>query len=250
MEAEHPAVPADPLIHIVADDREARSRVCDRLAARPDVRLEIRRLPVGDYEVESEWLLERKTVQDFAVSLVDGRLFRQAHRLAGYPSGRALILEGGESEVQGISRESWQGALVTLGLKFQLPVLRSEDAEETVRLLIYAARQVTRQRETVFVPARRRPRTLLRQRVQLLAALPGIGAHRAQLLLEHFGSVEAVMLAGVDDLVEVRGIGPHTAARVRRVVGAGSQARSQEWATRALGPEFPDPESDTDPGFE
>ena len=58
-----------------------------------------------------------------------------------------------------------------------------------------------------------------RQRVQVLAALPGVGG-RARSLLEHFGSIEAVMLAGEEELVEVPEIGPHTAGHIRKVVGA------------------------------
>ncbi|MCL4181674.1 MAG: nuclease [Verrucomicrobia bacterium] len=212
------------VVRVVADDRESRSSVCERLAARLDVRLEVGRLEVGDYEVEGEWRFERKTVADFGASLLDGRLFRQAHRLAQCPGGRALILEGSEADLSGISRESWQGALVSLGLAFQLPVLRSEDASETVRLLVYAGRQVMRQREVVFVAVPRRARTLLRQRLRVLSAIPGVGARRARMLLEHFGSIEAVVLAGVEELAEVRGVGPQTAARIRKVVAAGSQA--------------------------
>jgi ERCC4-type nuclease len=222
MEATHLVKAAEPRIHIIVDDRELRSEVCHRLTVRADVGLETRRLSVGDYEVGGEWLFERKTIPDFAQSLIDGRLFGQAYRLAKHPGGRALILEGSEDEAEGISPEAWLGALIALALKFQLPVLRSGDPEATVCLLVYAAKQVARQREVVFVPAQRRPRTLERQRVQVLAGLPGVGAYRAQGLLEHFGSIEAVVLAGVDELEEVKGIGPHTAAGIRRIVGAGA----------------------------
>jgi ERCC4-type nuclease len=208
-------------VQIVADDREEQSAVCERLANLAEVNLQVRRLEVGDYEVQAAWRFERKTVRDFAVSLTDGRLFRQAWRLARLTGGRALILEGLEEEGSGISREAWQGALVSLGLAFQLPVLRTRDVDETARILLYAARQAARERETVFLPVRRRARTLARQRVRVLAALPGLGARRAQSLLEHFGSVEAVMLAGEDELIEVPGIGPHIAGRIRKVVGAG-----------------------------
>ena len=211
---------ACPRVHLVVDDREVRSAVCQQLAAQADVRLEIRHLTAGDYEVENEWIFERKTVQDFALSVVDGRLFSQARRLARCPAGRALIVEGMETENSCVSHEAWQGAMVSLGLAFQLPVLRSENAEETVRLLRFAAQQARRQRETVFVPARRRPRTLERQRIVVLAALPGVGAHRARLLLEHFGSVEAVVLAGEEELTEVVGIGSQTARGIRKVVAA------------------------------
>jgi DNA excision repair protein ERCC-4 len=214
---------------IVADDREARNEVCRRLSTMPDVRLQIRHLKIGDFEVENEWLFERKTTQDFAVSLVDGRLFSQAYKLARHPGGRALILEGPENVVTGISREAWQGAMISLNLAFQLPVLRSADPAETTRLLRYAAGQASRERDSVIIPVRRRPRTLERQRVRVLAGLPGVGAHRARQLLNHFGSIEAIVLAGVEELTEVMGIGPHTATTIRRVVAAGpNEARAAE----------------------
>lgn len=214
---------------IVADDREARNEVCQLLSTMPEVRLQIRHLKTGDFEVEGEWIFERKTVQDFAVSLVDGRLFSQAYKLAHYPGGRALILEGPENVATGISREAWQGALISLNLAFQLPVLRSADPAETTRLLRYAAGQASRERDFLVIPARRRPRTLERQRVRVLAGLPGVGAHRAQQLLNHFGSIEAVVLAGPEELTEVQGIGPHTARSIRRVVAAGpNEGRAAE----------------------
>jgi ERCC4-type nuclease len=74
---------AHRLTRIVADDREAGSDVVAALRSREDVRLEIGHLTVGDYEVAGRCLIERKRVVDFATSLIDGRLFRQAYRLRG-----------------------------------------------------------------------------------------------------------------------------------------------------------------------
>jgi len=32
---------------------------------------------MGDYQVEKRLIVERKTLKDFAVSIIDGRLFKQ-----------------------------------------------------------------------------------------------------------------------------------------------------------------------------
>jgi ERCC4-type nuclease len=85
-------------------------------------------------------------------------------------------------------------------------------------LLVYAARQVVRQREVVFVAVSGRARTLWRQRLRVLLAVPGVGPHRARLFLVHFGSIEAVVLAGLEELTDIRGIGSPTAGRIREVV--------------------------------
>jgi ERCC4-type nuclease len=53
----------------------------------------------------------------------------------------------------------------------------------------------------------------------LLQGLPGVGTALATRLLNHLGSVEGVMTAAVETLVQVRGLGPKKAARIRELVG-------------------------------
>ncbi|HOK79090.1 MAG TPA: ERCC4 domain-containing protein [Verrucomicrobiota bacterium] len=234
MEVMHTATDVNnrSLVRIAVDDRESRSQVIESLRLQPYVQLEVRRLSVGDYEVGTEWVFERKTIHDFAASLADGRLFHQVSRLARCPNGSALILEGPDQAraETGISPEAWQGTLISIGLAFRLPVIRSADPEETARLLIYAANQVGRRRDAVFVTAGRRARTLERQRIRMLTALPQIGPHRARLLLNHFGSVAAVVQAAREELMEVRGIGEHIAREIRAFV-AGDGVLSSDSAT-------------------
>jgi ERCC4-type nuclease len=69
------------LVRIVADDREEAGGVIAELRGRPDVALEVRRLPVGDFLVEERFAVERKTLADFSCSVVDARLFKQAAAL-------------------------------------------------------------------------------------------------------------------------------------------------------------------------
>ena len=82
-----------------------------------EIELEIQQLPLGDYLVDNRL---RKTYPDLVRSIIDGRLFQQAHRLAEAPHATLLLLEGSEND----SRESnmqWeaiQGALVTVSLFF------------------------------------------------------------------------------------------------------------------------------------
>ncbi|MDH7503752.1 MAG: helix-hairpin-helix domain-containing protein [Verrucomicrobiota bacterium] len=52
----------------------------------------------------------------------------------------------------------------------------------------------------------------------MLTALPQIGPHRARLLLNHFGSIVAVVQAASEELMEVRGIGEQIAREIRAFV--------------------------------
>ena len=84
-----------------------------------------------------------------------------------------------------------------------------------IRLLVYAARQLRRHPAEVQLRHGARPRTKRRMQLKILQGLPGIGSARAQQLLEHFGSVEAVMTASAEQLEGLPGFGEKTSARMR-----------------------------------
>jgi hypothetical protein len=60
----------------------------------------------------------------------------------------------------------------------------------------------------------KRPWGKLRTQLHILQGLPGIGPERARLLLEVFGSVEAVLTASEEALRSVDGIGTTTVKRI------------------------------------
>ena len=127
----------------MVDDREVPSGVLSVIEEMEDVAAEVKRMPLGDYVIDGRLLVERKTIQDLAISIKDGRLFGQACRLADSPLLTAIVLEGTGRDLKasGIRREAIQGALITLTLYLGIPLLRSRDLQETIRVLLYAARQ-------------------------------------------------------------------------------------------------------------
>lgn len=89
--------PVQQIVSVLVDDRERSSGVPATLEAMDDVRVETKRLPLGDYQIDRRLLFERKTLNDFAVSVLDGRLFKQMTNLAMSPQKSVLILEAGSS---------------------------------------------------------------------------------------------------------------------------------------------------------
>ncbi|MFW5935623.1 MAG: helix-hairpin-helix domain-containing protein, partial [Halolamina sp.] len=63
-------------------------------------------------------------------------------------------------------------------------------------------------------------KTLAEQQEYVVGSVADIGPVTARALLEEFGTVEAVMVARKEDLLEVDGIGEVTADRLREVVGS------------------------------
>jgi ERCC4-type nuclease len=207
-------------IRIVADDREEAGGVIGELRGRVDVAMEVRRLPVGDFLVEERFAVERKTLADFARSVVDARLFKQAAALVQGSRRAVLVLEGTAADLGGssVSRESLQGALITVSVFYGLAVLRARDVAETARLLIYLGRQAQKFASGSFPRSGNRPKGKRARQLFVLQGLPGIGPERAARLLERFGSVQAVTAASADELTEVDGLGEATAARIRWAV--------------------------------
>ena len=208
------------VISIDADDRERPSGIPDLLRAEAGVAVNIRRLALGDYLVNGRFLFERKTFQDFALSIVDGRLFRQARRLANCRWRPVVFLEGTALDLESIhvTWEALQGGLIATSLIFGIPVLRSRTPAETARLLIYSAMQEARHATGLTKRPGYRPHSKAARQRYILQGLPGIGPIRASQLLERFGGVEAVMTAGAPELAEVAGIGLRTAELIRETV--------------------------------
>ncbi|MHC4458149.1 MAG: ERCC4 domain-containing protein [Planctomycetota bacterium] len=205
---------------VIADDRERKGEVIQFLSEMKNVSLGIKRLSVGDYVVDNRLVFERKTLKDFALSIIDGRLFRQAIRLAGSKYKSVLILEGTGKELAeiGVRREAMQGALITISLLLGIPVLRSKNASESALLIMYASRQFNSFTRGVVQRPGSRPKGRRKKQLFILQGLPGVGGERAARLLDSFGSVEAVVTATSEELQSVEGMGKHIAEKIRRVV--------------------------------
>jgi DNA excision repair protein ERCC-4 len=207
------------LIEVVIDDREPNEFAgLFKDAGAESVRVE--RLKVGDFVVNNRWVFERKTMQDLCQSLVDGRLFQQAVNMMKAAASPVLILQGGVHDTvkTAVKREAIQGALITISVFFNIPVLRALDATEVVRLIDYTVAQEGRFNKG---PAHRfgyRPKRRKARQLYILQGLPGIGRFKAERLLERFGSIQNVMTADKDELAEVEGIGKGSSKRIREIL--------------------------------
>ena len=115
-------------------------------------------------------------------------------------------------------RECLQGALITLTLLYGFPLLRSLHAEESARLMFYAAQQIQQSATETAYQHGRKPKRKRTRQLRILQALPGIGPERAEKLLDKFLTVENVISAAQADLETIAGIGPKTASAIRSVL--------------------------------
>ena len=209
-----------PTINIIIDDRERSQTIHQALIAMEGVSCERQRLAIGDFQVDGRFLFERKTLPDFAVSVIDGRLFKQMTQLAMSPLNGVLVLEGTSRDLKpsGVRREALQGALITTSLILGIPVLRAFNADETARLMVYTARQVRFAATGGLPRSGYRPKGKRKQQLHILQSLPGVGPARAARLLARFGSVRNVLNASFENLISVEGIGSETARNINWAV--------------------------------
>ena len=84
-------------VRIVVDHRERSSQLVEKLSKLGAV-IEFRSLKVGDYVASDNVAIERKTIDDFAVSIIDRRLFEQTRALKEAYGRPILLLEGTHNE--------------------------------------------------------------------------------------------------------------------------------------------------------
>jgi ERCC4-type nuclease len=188
----------------------------------PSIRLVTATLSCGDYCLGDALGIERKSATDLARSIVDGRLFRQVGSLRQKYRRPLLLVEGlsDGSAVVGVPWPAVRGALVSVSVCFGVPVLRSNDANDSATLIATAARQLCDPLDIPYVRPGYRPRGWRRRALYILQGLPCVGPRRAGALLERFGSVAAVVTADASALADVAGIGDAVARSIRESLGA------------------------------
>ncbi|HRU80252.1 MAG TPA: DEAD/DEAH box helicase [Methanolinea sp.] len=203
---------------VKVDDRETSSRVVEVLSTLR-VQLAIGRLPSGDYAIGDRILVERKTVRDFVDTLVDRDLFAQLKVLAESAPRPVLIIEGTDDiyTARDIHPNAIRGTLAAIAVDLGISVLFSRNEEETAQIIgILARREEGGDRERTL-PVRKTGYSLREQAEMIIASFPDIGPKHARALLEHFGSVQAVVNAQEEDLVRVKGIGKERAKKIWEV---------------------------------
>lgn len=212
-------------VHIVADDRERDSGIAEILQARFNVSVTEARLAWGDYLISERIVVERKTSHDFALSLIDGRLFRQVQHMQRSIENAFLIIEGNPVPPPTIALHphAFKGAILSVVLAWHVPVLFSTDALDTALTLWLIAGQFQQLQQDISLRPGRKPKGFRNRQVHILQGLPYVGPKLAVRLLDRFGSVEQVISAPDNQLMEVDGVGQKIARTIKEVVSAGSR---------------------------
>ncbi len=210
-------------LRIIVDERERKSGIPDLLKS-VGMNIEMKTLPIGDYIVAPETIVERKSIRDLMASVFDGRLFDQCTRLKAHFENPIVLMEGNVDEIEEITENPliFYGAISTVVLDFKIPIIPTPSASHTAKLLVSMCSRKDAPKGPYLKKIKKSP-DLEKQQLSSLCSLPGIGEKFAVRMLEKFGTPLKVFTATTAELSKVEGLGEARAKKIKKVLDTKSK---------------------------
>ena len=210
-------------LRIIVDERERKSGIPDLLKS-VGLNVEMKTLPIGDYIVAPETIVERKSIRDLMASVFDGRLFDQCTRLKEHFENPIVLIEGNVDEIEEITENPliFYGAISTVVLDFKIPIIPTPSASHTAKLLVSMCSRKDVPNGPYLKKIKKSP-DLEKQQLSSLCSLPGIGEKFAVRMLEKFGTPLKVFTATTAELSKVEGLGEVRAKKIKKVLDTKSK---------------------------
>ncbi len=193
----------NPKIPIIVDTREKQSLISANLLNKK-ANIKYEKLDIGDYLIE-DTIVERKTFQDFVNSMTNRRLLSQLQEIKKY-SKHFLILEGFYYNYKdfNVHENAIKGMLLSIVTDFKIPIIYTEDGEDTASFLILLAKRYEKPKIENSIRQTKTFKTLEEQKQFILEGFPGVGPIAVKNLLEKFETLSNVFNATEDELKETK----------------------------------------------
>ncbi|MGC8495726.1 MAG: ERCC4 domain-containing protein [Candidatus Micrarchaeia archaeon] len=198
---------------IVIDNRESSSGIAEMLAHK-GLDIKMANLNVGDYLLSDRLCIERKTVADFESSIIDGRLFDQIKRLKEAYEFPLLVIEGNEEYK--LKQSVINGAIAAIYIEYGIVCIFVASRQEFVEIVANLAKHEQDQPLSEG-SLKKGSKAYTKSQFQelVIGGVPGIGPKLAKQLLRHFGSINRIANASVEELMQVEKIGRKKAETIR-----------------------------------
>lgn len=192
----------NPKFPIIVDTREKQSLIAANLI-KQKASIEYEKLEIGDYLIQ-DTIIERKTFSDFVSSILNKRLFSQLQEIKKYPK-YFLIVEGFGYNYKkfNVHENAIRGMLLSVALDYQVPIIYSQDEEDTANFLILTAKRYEKPRPEIGLRQSKTLMTPEEQKQFILEGFPGIGPTTAKQLLERFPSLKEIFNTTEEQLQEI-----------------------------------------------
>jgi Fanconi anemia group M protein len=187
---------------IIIDKHEKNSLLVSELINK-NASIQLKHLKVADYLI-GNIAIERKTVSDFISSMLNKRLMQQLIEIKQYPK-TLLMIEGIEekelySEDGGINANAIRGMILSILLKFQVPIIFTKNYEDTAQFLLLLEKRQEQGEKEFSLVARKKASNLKEQQQIILEGFPGIGPKTAKKLLIKYKTIKNIINTPLEDL--------------------------------------------------
>lgn len=201
-------------IKINCDFREIPSGI-PQLLFNKNVDVSFSQLNAGDYFINDEIIVERKTAADFIQSIIHNRIFEQCSKLKKESKRILIVIEGNPYITKyKIDEQAIRGAIVSILTAWQIPIICTKNPEGTADLLKRLGLQSIKNSAYIQSPYGTKPKKIKSQKLFLLQGIPSIGPALAIRLFEHFGNIKSIVNASEAELRTIKGFGKKSAKRI------------------------------------
>jgi len=219
----------------IVDTREKFKLVWANKLKKLGCTVELKALEAGDFMTE-HCIFERKTVGDFVQSMrgnygrVGGRLFDQAHKLILFAQKTNripfLVIIGDfadyKEEVKqygNLNVNAVFGAIASVIVRYDINVIWNLQGEDEAIFVMYKIAEKVAEGK-LSVPHRKSVRKVHTDpKVIRVANVLGVSPKLAARLVKQFGGLRRILLASDRELMQIKGIGPSTIARIKAYIG-------------------------------
>lgn len=194
----------NPNTPIIIDTREKQSLISSILINKK-ANIKLEKLEIADYLIEGKETIaiERKTFSDFISSMINKRLQTQLIELKKYPK-YFLVVEGFyynyKNEKIKIHENAIRGMLLSIVLDFQVPIIFTENEEDTAKFLIVLAKRQTKPKTEIGLRQMKTLSSVKEQKQFILEGFPGIGPTIAKKMLEEFSCLNEIFNSSKEQL--------------------------------------------------
>lgn len=174
----------------------------------PDIKVE--QLSVGDI-VCGEMCIEHKSgLHDYYESIKDGRLFKQVDQMVNSYEQCAVLVSVNPNDL--LTKNSHYGVCASLFAR-GAPMIFTGSLENTAHLVHRMGVKCNDGKERAFDPNINLV-SVSDPQLRLITAIDHIGYENGNNLLNHFNNIESISNASMEELMEVKDIGPKLAKNI------------------------------------
>lgn len=203
-------------VKIYADHREKASGVIKELIDLGAF-MQLDTLEAADYVVSGRCGIEFKTQEDFIESLLDGRLLQQVKNMRTAFERPIVIVEGNRDlySIRNIHPNAIRGALSTIAVDFQIPILFTKTTKDTASLIaVLAKREQEFDKRDFSLHSNKKPMNQREIQEYIVSSFPSVGPTLARPLLKEFKSIKNIVNASEDELKKIDLIGEKKAKQI------------------------------------